>query len=240
MSLPYKNYIFDLYGTLADIRTDERRRELWVKTALYCTENGAPYKAAELRREYLRLCRAEQERHRDPLYEIELRKVFRALYEAKGAAPDRRRVEETAVFFRLLSLRKLTLYPWVEPVFAALRERGARLFLLSNAQACFTVPELRALGLDGAFDGVVLSSDTGVRKPDPAIMGRLLKTWDLDPADCLMTGNDRYADVAVARSCGVDCLYIQTETSGPFDPAFLADRELTDGNFSRLPELLGL
>ena len=23
MSLPYKNYIFDLYGTLADIRTDE-------------------------------------------------------------------------------------------------------------------------------------------------------------------------------------------------------------------------
>ena len=42
MSLPYKNYIFDLYGTLADIRTDERRRELWVKTALYYTENGAP------------------------------------------------------------------------------------------------------------------------------------------------------------------------------------------------------
>ena len=94
-----------------------------VKTALYCTENGAPYEAAELRREYLRLCRAEQERHRDPLYEIELRKVFRALYEAKGAAPDRRCVEETAVFFRLLSLRKLTLYPWVKPVFAALRER---------------------------------------------------------------------------------------------------------------------
>ena len=105
MSLPYKNFIFDLYGTLTDIRTDEESRSLWKKTALYYTEHGAPYTASELRRAYLRLCDAEQRRHRDPLYEIELRKVFRALYTEKGVTPGGRRVEETAVFFRLTSLR---------------------------------------------------------------------------------------------------------------------------------------
>ncbi len=236
----YKHYIFDLYGTLVDIRTDETGRRLWQLAALYYAGHGARYAAAELRQAYWRLCAAEQAKNPDPFYEFDLRTVFRALYVEKGVFPDERLVAETAWFFRLTSTKKLRLYPWVRPVFEQIRQGGADIYLLSNAQACFTVPELRALGLDGAFDGVVLSSDTGVRKPDPAIMGRLLKTWDLDPADCLMTGNDRYADVAVARSCGVDCLYIQTETSGPFDPAFLADRELTDGNFSRLPELLGL
>jgi putative hydrolase of the HAD superfamily len=240
MSLPYKNYIFDLYGTLVDIRTDERRRELWVKAAMYYTENGAPYEAGELRREYLRLCREEQARHRDPLYEIELRKVFRALYAAKGVMPDRRRVEETAVFFRLFSLRKLQRYPWVEPVFAALRERGARLFLLSNAQACFTVPELRALGLLDAFDGIVISSDAHIKKPSPKIMRKLLARYGLNVGESLMIGNEQGCDVAVAHAVGMDALYLQTGTSGAYEPALRAEYELLDGDFSRLPSLLGL
>ncbi len=240
MSLPYRNYLFDLYGTLTDIHTDERGRALWEKTALYYGENGAPYTAPELRRVYLRLCAAEQERHRDPLYEIELRKVFRALYEEKGVRPDRRRVDETAVFFRLQSLKKLRRYLWVEPVFAGLRQQGARLFLLSNAQACFTRPELRVLGLAEAFDGVVLSSDARVKKPSPKIMRRLLDTYALDPAECLMVGNDQHCDVAVAHAVGMDALYLQTETSGVYDPVLKARFELTDGDYSRLPALLGL
>ena len=240
MSLPYQNYIFDLYGTLADIRTDETSRTLWKKAALYYSENGAPYTAAELRREYLRLCRGEQERHRDPLYEIELRKIFRALYAVKGVVPDRRRVEETAVFFRLSSLRKLRIYPWVEPVFSALRERGARIYLLSNAQACFTVPELRSLGLLDVFDGIVISSDAHAKKPNPKIMKLLLTRYGLASDECLMIGNDQHSDVAVAHAAGVDALYLQTGTSGVYDPALKAEYELLDGDFSRLPSLLGI
>lgn len=240
MSLPYKNFIFDLYGTLTDIRTDEESRSLWKKTALYYTEHGAPYTASELRRTYLRLCDAEQRRHRDPLYEIELRKVFRALYTEKGVTPGGRRVEETAVFFRLTSLRYLRRYDWVLPVFAALRAEGARLYLLSNAQSCFTVPELRGLGLSDAFDGILISSDAHVKKPGPKIMEMLLARYGLSVGESLMIGNDQYADVAVARAVGMDALYLQTETSGPYDPALKAKYELLDGDFSRLPALLGI
>ena len=236
----YKHYIFDLYGTLVDIRTDENGRRLWQLTAMYYARHGARYTGAELRRAYLCLCAAEQAKNPDPYFEFDLRTVFRRLYEEKGVRPDQRLVAETALFFRLTSTRKLRLYPWVLPTFDRIRRAGAGIYLLSNAQACFTVPELEALGLSGAFDGVVLSSDAGVRKPSPAIMRALLDAHGLDAADCLMTGNDRCADVAVARACGVDCLYIQTETSGGCDPAFPADRELLDGDFSRLPELLGI
>ena len=31
--MKYKNYIFDLYGTLADIETDEQEMKLWKKMA---------------------------------------------------------------------------------------------------------------------------------------------------------------------------------------------------------------
>ena len=36
-------------------------------------------------------------------------------------------------------------------LFQSLREQNARIFLLSNAQACFTEGELRGLGLADAF-----------------------------------------------------------------------------------------
>ena len=30
----YKNYVFDFYGTLVDIRTDEEKKEIWDKLSL--------------------------------------------------------------------------------------------------------------------------------------------------------------------------------------------------------------
>ena len=236
----YRNYLFDLYGTLADIRTDQRKRSLWERTALWYSQQGAPYTPAQLRRAYERLCAIEQARCPDPLYEIELRRVFRALYAEKGLRPSRRLVEDTALFFRIASLHHLRLYPWVEPVLQALRARGAGLYLLSNAQACFTVPELRSLGLLERFDGIVLSSDVGRKKPSPLIARALLERYGLDAADCLMIGNEQGADVGVAHAVGMDALYLRTETSGPYDPAIRAEGELLDGDFTKIPGLLGL
>ena len=44
----YKNYVFDLYGTLIDINTDEWSIELWEKMAVYYGYMGAIYTAEEL------------------------------------------------------------------------------------------------------------------------------------------------------------------------------------------------
>ena len=236
----YRNYIFDLYGTLADIRTNEASPRLWRLAALYFGAHGAAYSAKELKRAYLSLCAREQQKSAEPLYEIELREVFRGLYRLKGVDPREGLVSDTALFFRLTSTEKLKLYPWVKPTLAALRESGAGVYLLSNAQACFTLPELTALGLDGAFDGVVLSSEAGVKKPHPEIMRRLLEKYGLDPQESLMTGNDQSADIAVAKAFGMDSLYLRTETSGGYDPLLRANYEILDGDLSRLPRILGI
>ncbi len=64
----YENYIFDLYGTLVDIRTNENKASLWKYLAGYMTLQGAPYSAAELRKRYrslvIYLCRKQYENHK--------------------------------------------------------------------------------------------------------------------------------------------------------------------------------
>ena len=60
MAYKYKNYIFDLYGTLVDIHTDEEQQELWVKMAQKLSEEyGADYTGADLREKYLLACKEE-------------------------------------------------------------------------------------------------------------------------------------------------------------------------------------
>ena len=55
----YQNYIFDLYGTLVDIHTDETVRGLWKQMAELYTRRGAAYRPEELRETYEMLCREE-------------------------------------------------------------------------------------------------------------------------------------------------------------------------------------
>lgn len=238
--MEFADYIFDLYGTLVDIRTDENATAFWRRAALYFAMQGADYSPKELRASYLRLCAGEQAKSPDPLCEIELRNVFSALYREKGLQPDEALVASAAVSFRLLSVKKLRLYPWVKTTLARIRAKGSRIFLLSNAQACFTRPELTALGLANEFDGILLSSEAGVKKPSPKIMRRLLETYGIDPGNCLMAGNDQKADIALALSFKMEALYIETETSAPYDPALAVPRELLGGSTKRLHELLGL
>lgn len=238
--MAYPVYIFDLYGTLVDILTDESPGPLWEREAALYTSFGAAYGADELRREYLRLCAKEQAGEADPLYEIELRRVFEGLFLRKGREPGEKLTAFAAERFREYSTLRLGIYPWVGPVFRRIREAGSRIFLLSNAQACFTVPEFEKLGLARAFDAIRLSSDVGRRKPHPAIMQALLEGAGADPAQCMMIGNDKSSDIAIAKAFGMRSLYIKTETSEEIEGAPEADAELTDGDWSKLPALLGL
>ena len=57
-----QNYIFDFYGTLVDIWTDEASLLLWKRMATYYGAFGASYKLDELTMRYQELCREESEK----------------------------------------------------------------------------------------------------------------------------------------------------------------------------------
>ena len=108
----------------------------------------------------------------------------------------------TAITFRALSRRFLRAYDGVEELLEELRRRDRKLYLLSNAQTDFTRPEIEMLGLTRFFDGIVLSSEQGCKKPSPAFFRKLLEQYGLEPSESIMIGNDGTADISAERGNG--------------------------------------
>ena len=212
MKKEYDNYIFDLYGTLADIRTDEESPLFWARFCHYCRFLGMDCRADTLRETYLRLCREAEEAMGGGQAEIDLAAVWPRLGAAFGQALTEEDCRRMALTFRALSLRHLGLYPGAAEVLDGLRRRGKRVVLLSNAQRCFTEPELRSLGLYDRFDHILLSSDAGVKKPSPAFFG-LVAGLGCRAENSLMVGNDPVCDCGGAAAVGMDSVFIRTPQS---------------------------
>jgi epoxide hydrolase-like predicted phosphatase len=82
----------------------------------------------------------------------------------------------------------------------AIRRRGVRMGLLSNSVGDEAVYD-RAL-LDDLFDGVVISSEVGLRKPDPAIYALAAERTGQEPADCVYV-DDIGGNLKPARALGM-------------------------------------
>lgn len=83
-----------------------------------------------------------------------------------------------------------------------LKGRGTPLYSITNfSVAKFALAKARFDFL-GVFDGIVVSGEVGLVKPDPAIYRALFDTHRLDPADCLFI-DDNAANVATAGDLGM-------------------------------------
>lgn len=225
--MQYRDLIFDLYGTLVDIHTEEDGN-VWEKTALYLGYFGVHYTASALEEAFRALLRSKEaaegqsyECWPDIPFEEVLQQLIPETAVPGGSAGL---ALQAARLFRVCSTDYIRLYPHVPQALALLREKGCRLWLLSNAQAAFTAPELRHLQLDTAFDGIFLSSDYRCRKPDIRFFRALTDQQGLDPGKCLFIGNDRNTDIAGAQNAGMATLYMHTDLTpgdqAPADPAF--------------------
>lgn len=228
--MTYTDLIFDLYGTLVDIHTDENDT-VWEKTALYFGFYGAHYTGAELKQAFHTAMAARQARagqSYECFPDIPFEQVMSQLFRAKGVTEQADGLGiQAAQLFRIASMDYIRLYPGVLEALALLRKKGYRLWLLSNAQHVFTVFELRHLGLGPQLDGIYISSDYGCRKPDIRFFRALLEEQQLDVTRCLMIGNDRDTDIAGAKAAGLDTLYMHTDLTPPEQAA--ADPALVPG-----------
>lgn len=239
----YQNCIFDLYGTLVDIRTDETSPRLWEHMAKIYRNSGALYQPEELRAAYFRLVgqledgtALRQDSH-EAHPEIQIEQVFQRLYREKGTEAGRELAVRTGLSFRKLSTEYLRLYDGAAELLRALRSWGCGVWLLSNAQAIFTRRELKQLRLDGLFDGVYLSSDYGCKKPAARFFEILLREHDIAPASAVMVGNDGVCDIEGARAVGLSTIYIRSNLS-PCEPLPDANYVLEKMDLRRVLEIL--
>ena len=225
------NFLFDLYGTLADIKTDEELQSLWFGFAWLLGESDVK----KVRDEYLEICKKHSDARAHKFVEFDLLRVFEEMLQNRGASKEK--AIEVAREFRLLSRQKLRLFPCIVEILTGLKERGAGVYLVSNAQSCFTLAELDELGITKLFDGILISSDAGVKKPCPDIFEIAFNKFSLNREECFYVGNDIHDDVLGASGAGLKTVYIETEQSGKY-PDLCITPDYTVDNHHEMKELL--
>lgn len=226
----FTTVFFDLYGTLLDIRTDEDGPEGWQYLWEYFHSRCDIWPdATAVRRDFKRIQAPLQDEadRRYEVGEVEVRKVFAALFDQAGLPHDWRDVDDLAWSFRKATTTLLRPYPGAFDLLEALKSAGLRVVLVSNAQASYTDPELDLTGLRPHLDRIFLSSDCGVKKPDPAFFRMALDAEGADPDRTVMVGNDRGADIIGGNRSGLTTVYLATGISPGSDGGFSPEADLS-------------
>ena len=109
------NFIFDLYGTLVDIKTDESTRTFWKAMCEQLEVSKLRWRT--LMREYHYLC---TDKMLSPEHEIDLSDVFGDLLVCYGK--ERSESDSLARIFREKSTERLGLFPNVQEMLLSLRK----------------------------------------------------------------------------------------------------------------------
>ena len=110
----------------------------------------------------------------------------------------------------------------------ALRSRGLKTGVIVNSwpdPGRVVRRDIDAAGLTELLDAIVISSEVGLRKPDPAIFRLALDELAVDPADAMFVGDRLDTDVQGAANLGmttVQALWFSADDTPGIEPDFMA------------------
>ena len=215
---------FDLYDTLLYLNSSlvtETRRQLGVRAGVDPDAWGALWRDNVLDRMLGKLGGLEDE--------------IRTMLQQLGADPSPDLVRELAETETAGWVSAATLYPETVPTLTALRERGLRLGLISNCSAQAGAV-LERIGLAQYFDGIILSCDVGVAKPDPAIFEHACLKLRVAPPESMFVADGAFTELDAAKSLGMVAVKIeQAHQSGDYGTSTSFDHRV-----ERLTEVLDL
>jgi len=208
--MSFKAVVFDLYGTLINIRTDEHDPEVYKELSRFLGYNRVYVEPDELYRSFMVKIKTQLTKSRQEYPDVDILKIFTALIHEFGAGKMELRLPlYTARLFRALTRRTFEPFPGIYGMLERLRDRYP-LALLSDAQRCFTAPEVEMLKLEWFFDHIFMSSDHGFRKPDPRYFGMALRALGVKPSETVYVGDNAYRDLVGARKSGMKMVLVRS------------------------------
>ena len=135
-----KALVFDLYGTLVNIKTDEQDPEVYRQLSKFLSYNHVYVEPEQLQRFYMDKIKAHVARSRELYPDVDVLRVFSEIIHEYGVGRMETRLPVyTARLFRALTRRAFEPFPGVYGMLERLRERYP-LALVSDAQRCYTEP----------------------------------------------------------------------------------------------------
>src|ERR1022692_831966 len=212
-----KGIIFDINGTLSDIRTDEWNDDVYRVISNLLSYQGISLNPNVVKNLYFQIMKEQRAAYGKPHPEFDAIGIFREIVKqhstdfTHGLPPEKieqlpRLLAET---HRAASRFRLQLYPGVEDTIRQLHQKY-HLAIISDGQTAYAIPELNAVGLSGFFDPIMISGDFGYRKPDERLFTAALATMKMDPSEVLFVGNDMYRDVYGAKRLGMKTVFFKS------------------------------
>lgn len=206
--VPVRGVLFDLHSTLVD----QGDAATWLDLALArCGHEALPETDRPALLAFLdRIWENARVHDPDSLRDLSPEDHERVFHTLLAEGPDVDRTLGDALYATLLDT--WVAYDDAAPVLRALRAAGVRTVVLSNVG----VDVRHVLGRDGLLDlvdGVVLSCEVGVVKPEPGIFAAGLDLLGVPADEALMVG-DSGKDDAGAAALGIRTL-ILPRTRGP-------------------------
>ena len=87
--------------------------------------------------------------------------------------------------------------------YGELRRRELKLGVVTNGPSAMQRRKLAALGIESAFDAILVSEEEGVSKPDPEIFRRALERCGVAAHEALFVGDHPVADIEGAHNAGL-------------------------------------
>jgi putative hydrolase of the HAD superfamily len=206
---PVTGVLFDCYGTLIDVLTDEQDFETYRCLSRWLIYQGVRIMPEVLQDLYAARVREAADRTGERHPEVRVEEIFAGICaeHAVWEIDAEQLGIEAARAFRAASLRRLGVI-----------EKSRRLLdlfstkktgVVSNGQRVFSEREMRALGLYGRLGFVIFSSDLGYKKPDPRIYATALQRMELSAPGVLFIGDNTENDVDAPQRLGMQALHVE-------------------------------
>jgi putative hydrolase of the HAD superfamily len=126
--------------------------------------------------------------------------------------------------------RAWQLYDDALPCLGALRAAGLRLAAITNAAGDYQRAKLGSLGLESAFDAVLISGELGVAKPHRAIFLWACTSLGVHPVQAVHVGDRLDMDAEGARDAGLHGVWLDRSCRGviPEDAGISVIRRLSE------------
>jgi putative hydrolase of the HAD superfamily len=212
-----KGLIFDINGTLTDIRTNEWHDDVYRVLSNLLSYQGISLAPNAVKDSYFQIMKEQRAAGGERHPEFDAVGIFREIIarhstDFTSRLPPEKREQLPRLLaetHRAASRYRLQLYPGVEDTIKHLLP-NYHLAIISDGQTAYAVPELNAVGLFGYFDPVIVSGDFGYRKPDKRLFERALTAMKMEPSEVLFVGNDMYNDMLGARTLGMKTVFFRS------------------------------
>lgn len=236
---------FDFYNTLVEVKDIEGRLSNFAHIIDFINKNSntrkLPLTATQLRELYYSEIKYLYAANSEKYPEINIENVWGNilintpedyLYFLDQYQDQKAFLKKIMLKFREASLIYLQVFPEVKALLQAIRGKGIKTGIISDAQPVYFETEFDRFSLSGMIDCIVLSGDYHFRKPSGELFQIALDKLNVRAESSLYVGDDIFRDIFGAQKAGMQTIY----KPSPFGSEFYF-KTVPDAIIKRIEEI---